>query len=137
MVKSILVRSFFCGPWDKCIAVSIPRAPFDQHSLEAPARNDYSYFYVNDPEKTDETAMTKIIEVPPLGEQKQTETLLNFWYVAEGEAFKSGDDLAELVTDKAAFNLPAPEAGRVIRLLIKEGAKVKPGDKLLEIDTVG
>ena len=79
--------------------------------------------------------MIKQIEVPPLGEQKQTETLLNFWYVEAGQDFKPGDDLAELVTDKAAFNLPAPEAGRVVRILIKEGATVKPGDKLVEIET--
>jgi len=75
------------------------------------------------------------IEVPPLGEQKQTETLLNMWYVKVGQTVGVGDDLAELVTDKAAFNLPAPVAGKVVRLLIHEGTKVNPGDKLLEIDT--
>ena len=78
--------------------------------------------------------MLKAIEVPPLGEQKQTETILNFWYVAEGQSVKAGDDLAELVTDKAAFNLPAAEPGRVVKLLVKEGAKVNAGDKLAEIE---
>ena len=81
--------------------------------------------------------MLKQIEVPPLGEQKQTETLLNFWYVDVGQEVKAGDDLAELVTDKAAFNLPAPESGRVVKILMKEGEKVKPGDKLVEIETGG
>lgn len=79
--------------------------------------------------------MRKTIAVPPLGEQKQTETLVNFWYVEEGEAFKAGDDLAELVTDKAAFNLPAAEGGTVVKILKPEGAKVKPGDELAEIET--
>ncbi|MBI3831982.1 MAG: hypothetical protein HY291_20845 [Planctomycetes bacterium] len=79
--------------------------------------------------------MKKTVAVPPLGEKKQTETLVNFWYVAEGERFKAGDDLAELVTDKAAFNLPAAEAGRVVKILRQEGAKVKEGDGLLEIET--
>jgi len=78
----------------------------------------------------------KRIEVPPLGEQKQTETLLNFWYVTAGQTVKAGDDLAELVTDKAAFNLPAAEDCRVVRLLLKEGVAVKSGDKLLEIETL-
>jgi len=78
--------------------------------------------------------MTKTIEIPPLGEQKQTETLLNLWYVEEGEAVREGDDLAELVTDKAAFNLPAPEDCRVVKLLVKEGAAVKPGDTLAEVE---
>ncbi len=79
--------------------------------------------------------MTKYVEVPPLGEQKQTETLLNSWYVKAGQQVQSGDDLAELVTDKAAFNLPASEAGRIVKLLVEEGAKVKQGDRLAEIDT--
>ena len=78
--------------------------------------------------------MTKTIEVPPLGEQKRTETLLNMWYVEEGQEVKAGDDLAELVTDKAAFNLPVPEDGRIVRLLLKAGATIKPGDKLAELE---
>lgn len=79
--------------------------------------------------------MLKHVEVPPLGEQKQTETLLNFWYVEEGKSVQSGDDLAELVTDKAAFNLPAPEAGRIVKILVKEGEKVKQGQILAEYET--
>ena len=79
--------------------------------------------------------MIKYVAVPQLGEQKQTETLLNMWYVDVGQTVKLGDDLAELVTDKAAFNLPAPEAGRVVKLLVEEGATLKPGDKLIEIET--
>lgn len=79
--------------------------------------------------------MLKHIEVPPLGEQKQTQTLLNFWYVEEGKAFQIGDDLAELVTDKAAFNMPANEAGKIVRILVKEGATVVPGQKLAEFET--
>jgi 2-oxoglutarate dehydrogenase E2 component (dihydrolipoamide succinyltransferase) len=79
--------------------------------------------------------MLKDVEVPPLGEQKQTATLLNFWYVEEGKSVQPGDDLAELVTDKAAFNLPAPEAGRIVRILVKEGETVKQGQKLAEYET--
>ncbi|MEI6234290.1 MAG: lipoyl domain-containing protein [Planctomycetota bacterium] len=79
--------------------------------------------------------MLKYVEVPPLGEQKQTETLLNFWYAEAGLAVKAGDDLAELVTDKAAFNLPAPEAGRIVRILVNEGETVVQGQKLAEYET--
>jgi len=79
--------------------------------------------------------MLKHIEVPPLGEQKQTETLLNFWYVEAGQTFEAGDDVAELVTDKAAFNLPAPEAGTLVRVFVKEGEKVVPGQKLAEFES--
>ena len=81
--------------------------------------------------------MIKAIEVPPLGEQKQTETQLNAWFVTVGQDVKAGDDIAELVTDKAAFNLPASEAGKIVKLLVKEGATIKPGDRLAEIDIGG
>jgi pyruvate/2-oxoglutarate dehydrogenase complex dihydrolipoamide acyltransferase (E2) component len=74
-----------------------------------------------------------LVTVPPLGEQKQTETLLNTWYVSPGAEVKEGDDLAELVTDKAAFNLPAPADGRVVRLLVPEGQTVKEGQALVEL----
>jgi pyruvate/2-oxoglutarate dehydrogenase complex dihydrolipoamide acyltransferase (E2) component len=79
--------------------------------------------------------MLKYVEVPPLGEQKQTETLLNFWYVEAGKTVQAGDDLAELVTDKAAFNMPAAEAGRIVRILVKEGEKVVQGQKLAEYES--
>jgi pyruvate/2-oxoglutarate dehydrogenase complex dihydrolipoamide acyltransferase (E2) component len=79
--------------------------------------------------------MLKILEVPQLGEQKQTETQLNCWLVEVGQTVKEGDDVAELVTDKAAFNLPAAEDGKIVRFLVEEGAVVKPGDKLVEIET--
>ena len=79
--------------------------------------------------------MLKFVEVPPLGEQKETETLLNFWYVEVGKEVAAGDDLAELVTDKAAFNLPASEAGRIIRILVKEGETVEKGQKIAEYET--
>ena len=78
--------------------------------------------------------MLKTIAVPPMGEQKKTDTLLNFWHVREGDSVEKGDDLVELVTDKAAFNLPSPNAGKVERLLIPEGATVSEGDDLLEIE---
>jgi 2-oxoglutarate dehydrogenase E2 component (dihydrolipoamide succinyltransferase) len=81
--------------------------------------------------------MVKTVRVPALGEQKQTQTLLNQWYVRPGEAVAAGADLAELVTDKAAFNLPAPAAGRVARLLAAEGATVKEGDALAELEIPG
>jgi pyruvate dehydrogenase E2 component (dihydrolipoamide acetyltransferase) len=78
--------------------------------------------------------MIKQVEVPPLGEQKETETQLNSWLVKVGQQVRKGDDLAELVTDKAAFNLPSPDNGTVVRLLVKEGATVQPGEKLIELE---
>ena len=72
-----------------------------------------------------------------LCESVSAETQLNAWFVAVGQDVKAGDDIAELVTDKAAFNLPASEAGKIVKLLVKEGATIKPGDRLAEIETGG
>ena len=78
--------------------------------------------------------MKKTICVPALGEQKQTETQVNFWYVEEGQRIQAGDDLTELVTDKAAFNLPAPEECQIVKILAAEGARVKEGEALVEVE---
>ena len=78
--------------------------------------------------------MIQKVAVPDMGEQKKSETLLNFWYVSVGEVVAEGDDLVELVTDKAAFNLPSPSAGKVSKILVKEGAQVNEGDELVELE---
>ena len=52
---------------------------------------------------------------------------------ASGEA---GDDLLELVTDKASFSLPAADAGRVVRLLAKEGTKVKEEQLMVTLSVI-
>lgn len=75
-----------------------------------------------------------LITVPSFGEQKQSETLLNAWYVQPGAQVKEGDDLAELVTDKAAFNLPSPATGTIAKLLVTEGGTVKEGQALAELE---
>lgn len=74
-----------------------------------------------------------VVSVPPLGEQKQTQTQLNTWYVKPGRTVRAGDELAELVTDKAAFDLPSPESGAVVELLVAEGAEVRAGQPLLKL----
>jgi pyruvate/2-oxoglutarate dehydrogenase complex dihydrolipoamide acyltransferase (E2) component len=76
-----------------------------------------------------------VVRVPDMGERKKTDTVLNAWLVKVGAQVQAGDDLAELVTDKATFLLPAPVAGRVHGLLLPEGASVKAGDALAEIET--
>ena len=76
-----------------------------------------------------------LVVVPPMGEQKKTVTQLNAWLVKVGSQVKEGDDFAELVTDKAAFILPAPSSGVVMKLCVKEGAEVKEGDVLAELES--
>jgi len=51
------------------------------------------------------------------------------WLVKPGDAVKEGDDLCEIVTDKASLVLSVPCDGRIISLLAKK-------DDRLENDTV-
>ncbi|MBQ7555219.1 lipoyl domain-containing protein [bacterium] len=51
------------------------------------------------------------------------------WLVKPGDAVKEGDDLCEIVTDKASLVLSVPCDGRITGLLVKK-------DDRLENDTV-
>ena len=72
--------------------------------------------------------MIKVI-LPELGQGIEKATV-SFWFVKEGERVKEKDDLVELTTDKAAFNLPSPRAGTVTEIFFHEGDAVKVGELL-------
>lgn len=55
------------------------------------------------------------------------------WMITEGTV-QEGDDLLELTTDKAAFVLPAPQAGTLVERKVKEGDHVKVGDVICIFD---
>lgn len=63
------------------------------------------------------------------------EATVSFWYYDPGEEVSEGEDLAEIVTDKATFNVPAPVTGRLAEIVAKEGFAVKRGDLLGTIET--
>jgi pyruvate/2-oxoglutarate dehydrogenase complex dihydrolipoamide acyltransferase (E2) component len=64
--------------------------------------------------------------IPDLGETGEIE--LVSWNIQEGSTFQEGDEICELITDKAAFSLEAPEAGTLLSILITPKSKVKSGD---------
>jgi len=72
--------------------------------------------------------MTKII-LPELsaGVSKAT---VSYWYFKVGEKVSEKDDLVELTTDKATFNLPSPCPGLLSEILIAEGSSANVGDVL-------
>ncbi|RMF72653.1 MAG: 2-oxoglutarate dehydrogenase complex dihydrolipoyllysine-residue succinyltransferase [Alphaproteobacteria bacterium] len=67
------------------------------------------------------------IVVPQAGESV-TEGTLASWLKKQGEAVTEGETVAELETDKAALELPAPVSGVLAEVLVPEGATVHPGD---------
>ena len=76
--------------------------------------------------------MTKVI-LPELGENIVKATV-SYWFIQLGQNIKEGDDLVELATDKATFNLPAPCSGILKKILAQEGDLVNVGQVLAEIE---
>ena len=60
------------------------------------------------------------VTVPQLGESV-TEGTITKWLVKEGDVVRKDQPIAEIATDKADSELPAPAGGRVAKLLAKEG----------------
>lgn len=53
---------------------------------------------------------------------------ISYWHYDIGDDVEEGEDLVELATEKATFNLPAPVSGKLEQILFEEGEVAKPGD---------
>lgn len=76
--------------------------------------------------------MVKVI-LPELGEGI-AKAVISYWYVKEGDKVKEKDDLVELATDKATFNLPSPATGVMREIIFHEGDTVNIGESLGTIE---
>jgi len=63
-----------------------------------------------------------------------TEGKLVAWKVKEGESVKQDQPLAEVETDKAIVEIPAPKPGKVSKLHAKEGETILVGNVLVTFD---
>jgi pyruvate/2-oxoglutarate dehydrogenase complex dihydrolipoamide acyltransferase (E2) component len=75
--------------------------------------------------------MTKVV-LPELGEGIEKATV-SYWYFKEGDKVNEKDDLVELTTDKATFNLPSPCSGTLSEVMFTEGDTVNVGEILAVI----
>jgi 2-oxoglutarate dehydrogenase E2 component (dihydrolipoamide succinyltransferase) len=73
------------------------------------------------------------VTVPQLGESV-TEGTITKWLVKEGDVVVKDQPIAEIATDKADSELPAPAGGRVTRLLAKEGDVVPVRSVICQLD---
>jgi len=76
--------------------------------------------------------MTRVM-LPELGEGIEKATV-SYWYFKEGEKVNEKDDLVELTTDKATFNLPSPCSGVLSEIFFREGDNVNTGEVLAVIE---
>ncbi len=72
------------------------------------------------------------LRLPELSENND-ETVITGWHIKENEHVKKGQDLIEVATDKATFDVPAPCDGVLIKILRKEGDSVKANEVIAEI----
>ena len=56
------------------------------------------------------------------------------WHVKEGDFVESGQNLADIETDKVAMELPSSKDGQVAKIHVTEGTTVVAGDTLISID---
>jgi len=73
------------------------------------------------------------ITLPAMGEGV-IEATINKWLVTEGAQVKEDDPLVEVATDKVDSEVPAPAAGTIISINVKEGSIAKIGDILAVIE---
>lgn len=73
------------------------------------------------------------VKLPELGEGIN-EATVSFWHFSEGDEVKEGDDLVEMATEKATFNVPASASGKLSKKKFEEGQIVKVGEALAIIE---
>ena len=71
--------------------------------------------------------------MPDLGDGI-TKVEIASWHVSEGSLVKEGDDVVELVTDKAAFYVASPASGILRKIHCSPGQEVAVGGLLGEIE---
>ena len=77
--------------------------------------------------------MLEKIILPELGQDIDSATVA-CWHCSEGDVVSKEDDLLEVVTDKASFNVPSTASGRIKKVLFDRGEDVKVGETIDLID---
>ena len=76
------------------------------------------------------------VTLPQMGESV-VEGTVERWLVREGERVEKDQILCEVTTDKVDAEIPAPEAGVVMRIVASEGTTVEVGAELIVLDPEG
>ena len=73
------------------------------------------------------------IKVPDIGGAENVDVIEVC--VAVGDTVKAEDALVVLESDKASMDIPSPKAGKVVKILLKEGDQVSEGAAIIELET--
>ncbi len=75
------------------------------------------------------------VRLPDLGEDAGTSAKVTFWYFEVGDRVEEGQDLVEMMTDKATFNVPSPATGKLTEIRVLEDGEANVGDVLGAMET--
>lgn len=75
------------------------------------------------------------VTLPELGEDAGDKAKVSFWYVEPGERVAAGDDLVQMLTDKATFDVPCPQSGTVKEHKAGEDDEVHVGEVICTLET--
>ncbi len=73
------------------------------------------------------------LKVPEVGESV-TEVYIGEWLKSEGDPVEEGEALVELESEKATFDLPAPKAGVLSKILKHSGDQANVGEVIGQLD---
>lgn len=73
------------------------------------------------------------IKLPYLAEGVDKASV-SYWFKKPGDTIKKGEELVELVTDKATFSMPSPLEGKVKEILVGEGDSAEVGQSIATIE---
>ena len=80
-------------------------------------------------------SIESVVTVPDLGTDDEVDVIEI--HVSAGDRLEMDQPLLTLESDKAAMEVPSPQAGEVLEMLVKVGDKVKTGAELLKLSAGG
>lgn len=78
--------------------------------------------------------MIEEVKVPVFAESVTEGTLVS-WYKKVGEAVNRDETLVDIETDKVVLEVPAPQSGVLVEILVEDGATVESQQLIAKIDT--
>ncbi|HSV43271.1 MAG TPA: lipoyl domain-containing protein [Candidatus Bathyarchaeia archaeon] len=75
----------------------------------------------------------KEIFLPELGDGIEKATVA-YWHARPGDQISAADDVVEVVTDKATFNIPAGVDGRLTKICVTVGEDARIGSALALVE---
>lgn len=80
--------------------------------------------------------MARVLRMPGVA-ANATDAVLSEWLVEESGEFGAADPIATVETEKAAVDIEADAAGRVLKTLVPPGAQVEVGDPIAVLADLG